>query len=159
MPARWLGLSLLRLPTICCLLHTMAGNVHTDPREGLHGIALYHMLHWDTSKHTHTCKVCMHGAIPPHEIIWDHFYSYILGKFKEWPIFIQGAVCPTVFQRIQCHISQQWHYMFDGPRFPKCLSSFTHPHVVSNLYDLLCSVEHKIYFMKCLCSFIHKMDN
>jgi len=31
----------------------------------------------------------------------------------------------------------------------KMLSSFTHPHVVSNLYEFLSSAEHKIYFEEC----------
>jgi len=36
----------------------------------------------------------------------------------------------------------------------KILSSFTHPHVVPNLYEFLYSVKHKIYFEECWYEYI-----
>jgi len=40
----------------------------------------------------------------------------------------------------------------------KILSSFTHPHVITNLYDCLTSVEHEIYFEELFLSYFLCMN-
>lgn len=73
----------------------MAGNVHTDPREGLHGMALYHMLHWDTSKHTHTCKVCM--VLFPLMRLYEIIFIVKFEENLKSDQYSFRVVCPTVF--------------------------------------------------------------